>query len=387
VLTLALADLPFLNHLTRKVRGPSYGLLPEGQSLRAIYHDPIQQQSSEAEVNQVQRLLTEMTPPPLTDLMELDYDGDSGQLPSNKDADAASDLFPPPSPLAHTSGDLLPPPSPLTHTDLSGKEISEPPSAPAGETAQGQIPAEGEIGAEGTEKPPHRRGRPAGARNKPKEKPDAAPRAKRQVRKRARETPSSSSDSDSFDQTTPIVVRVRQEDPPPPKKTTRTRATAAKTRTIAVKTSTPEERREYIQRRSETSVIIRNFSTDLQSFLNYLNNEGAVSDIFGSSLKYDFSKHSLLQSAAEHERYEQWLGRLKDALEHTDINQSTLIKNNASSVLSTLLMRRSYWTYPETDFHDGLRKGQEPQTKRFPDQSIHKGTCKIFSDRISTENL
>lgn len=100
MLTLALADLPFLNHLTRKVHGPSYGLLPEGQSLRAIYHDPIQQQSSEAEVNQVQRLLTEMTPPPLTDLMELDYDGDSGQLPSNNDADVASDLFPPPSPLA-----------------------------------------------------------------------------------------------------------------------------------------------------------------------------------------------------------------------------------------------------------------------------------------------
>ena len=284
MLTLALANLPFLNHLTRKVFGPSYGRLPglpEGQSLRAIYHDPIQPQSSEdqAEVNQVQRLLAETTPPPLMDETQRDYDRDLGPLPSNEDADMASDYHGdlgqlPSNEDADVASDVFPPPTPLAHTSLSGEEISEHPPALAGATAQGQIPAEGEIAVEGTVKPPHQRGRPAGARNKPKGKPDTA---KRQVPKRARETPSLSSNSDNFDITTPIIVRVHTKDPanqpPPPKKTRRTRATAGTT-------STAEERRKHIQRQSERSIIIRNFSTDLQSFLNHLNNQGGVSTVF-----------------------------------------------------------------------------------------------------------
>jgi hypothetical protein len=124
MLTLALADHPFLDHLTKKLGGPSCGRLPEGQSLRVIYYDSIQQQSSkdQAEVNQVQCLLLEMTPLPLMDENQCNYDGD---------ADVASDIFPPPTPLAHMS--------------LSDEEITEQPSALAGATMQGEIAAEGEI--------------------------------------------------------------------------------------------------------------------------------------------------------------------------------------------------------------------------------------------------
>jgi len=359
--------------LTRKVYGPSYGRLPEGQSLRAIYHDPIQPQSSEdqAEVNQVQRLLAETTPPPLMDENQWDYDGDLGQLPSNEDADMASDYHGDsgqlPSNDADVASDVFPPPTPLAHTSLSGEEVSEQHSALAGATAQGQIPAEGEIAVEGTGKPPHRRGRPAGARNKPKGKPDTA---KRQVQKRAR---SLSSDSDNFDITTPIVVRIHPKDPanppPPPKKTRRTRATAATTSTV-------EERREHIQRQRERSVIIRNFSADLKSFLDHLNNQGGVSAVF-DLLKYKFSKNLLLQSAADDERYEKWLSGLKDALENTDVNKSMLKKNNVGSVFCAFLTRRSYCTLPENDAHDGFPKDQGPQPKRFPDRPIHRGNFEI----------
>jgi hypothetical protein len=63
------------------------------------------------------------------------------------------------------------------------------------------------------------------------------------------------------------------------------------------------------------------------------------------------------------------------------------MKNNASSVFSAFLMHRSYCTHPETDVFDGLPKDEEPQARRFPGQSILRGTLYFSVARVGTENL
>ena len=117
------------------------------------------------------------------------------------------------------------------------------------------------------------RGRPARVKNKPKTKVEAAPRPRRQVKRRAQQSQFLSSASDMK---TPIVIRVqpnvRANKPPPPNKTRRTKATK-------VNITTAEEGREHVGRKRQRSLIIRNFSTDLQSFLNHLNNQGGVSGL------------------------------------------------------------------------------------------------------------
>jgi len=263
---LALANLPFLNHLMLNVGGESVRRLPEGQTLRTIYvgadrpsedYDTLQQQSAEdqLEVNLVQSLLSETTPPPVVDESRCDHDHDSidpGQQPWNVEADVSSDGFPPASSSVHTS------PSGEVKADTSDE--SE---------------AEAEVAAQ--RRPQRPRGRPAGVKNKPKTKVEAASRARRQVHKRAREPPSSSSDGDTFDIKTPIVVRitpnVREDPPPPPKKTRRRNATT-------VNITRAEEDHEHVERQRQRGLIIRNFSTDLESFLNYLNNQGGVSGLY-----------------------------------------------------------------------------------------------------------
>ena len=120
---LSLATRPFLNNLVRKLGGESVGRLPEGQTLTALYsaanrpseaYYALQQQSTEdqLEVNQVQILLSETTPPPVVDESHCDHDHDSigpGQRPWNVDADVASDGFPPVTPSVHTipSGEVI----------------------------------------------------------------------------------------------------------------------------------------------------------------------------------------------------------------------------------------------------------------------------------------
>ncbi|KIM34654.1 hypothetical protein M413DRAFT_33126 [Hebeloma cylindrosporum] len=236
---------------------------------------------------------------------------DPEQPPSNIDTDVASDVFPPPISLAHMSpsgddnpqdvaSDVFPPPTPLAHTSPSGDDISEAHSAMDG------------APAEGAQKPPlRRRGRPAGAKNKKKAKGDAALRAKRKPTKRPLESSSSSSHSDQFDIKTPIVVRVQPNDrankAPPPKKTRRTRS-------ATVSNTTAGEHQKHVERQSQRSLILRNLSADLQSFLNYLKNPSG--------------------NMADDEPYERWLARVNDALENTDVNNSALIlTNNKPTIL------------------------------------------------------
>jgi hypothetical protein len=263
MLMLAPANHPFMNNLMREMGGESCGRLPEGQNLRAVYsganrpckdYDALQQQSSaedQVEINQVQSFLSETTPPPVVDESQCDHDLDSigpEQLLWNVDTDVASDGFPPATPSVHTSS--------------SGENI-----------VGGSVD---ELSAVAHTRPQRLRGRPAGVKNKPKTNVEAAPRARRQVQKRARESQlwSSDSDGDTLDTMTPIVVRVVK-DPPPLKKTRRTKATAAKITTV-------KEDREHVERQKQRAVIMLNFATDLQSFSNYLDIKGGVSGLYNS---------------------------------------------------------------------------------------------------------
>ncbi len=259
---LSLATRPFLNNLVRKLGGESVGRLPEGQTLTALYsaanrpseaYYALQQQSTEdqLEVNQVQILLSETTPPPVVDESQCDHDRDSiepGQRPWNVDADMASDGFPPATPSVHMN--------------------------PSGEDIRGA--SHKSSGAAAQKQPQRPRGRPAGVKNKPKKKLESAPRARRKVNKRARQS-RSLSDGETFDIHTPIVVRVqpnfRAKTPPPPKKTRRTKATT-------VNITAAEEGHEHVERQRQRGLIMRNFSTDLQSFLNHLNDQGGVSGLY-----------------------------------------------------------------------------------------------------------
>jgi len=260
---VALANHPFMNNLTQKIRGESVGRLPEGQSSRAIYlgadppseeYDALQQQSTDdqSEVNQVQSLLSENTPPPVVDESQFNDGCDSEQQPGNVDTDVASDGLPPATSSAHTRSSV---------------------ESILGTSDEPLVAAEVAVQT----RPQRLRGRPLGVKNKPKTKVEAAPRARRQVQKRARESQLVSSDSDTFDITTPIVVRVqpnvRANEPPPPKKTRRTKATTANITTV-------EEGHEHIERQRQRGVIIRNLSTDLESFLNHLNDQDAVSGLY-----------------------------------------------------------------------------------------------------------
>jgi hypothetical protein len=254
---LSLGNLPFLNNVMRKVGGESVGHLPEGKTLTVIdseadrprkAYNALQQHSTEdqLEVNQVESLLSETTPPPIVDESQCDHDHNSidpGQELWNVDTDVASDCFPPATSSVHTSS--------------SGEVILGTPDKPS---------------AAAQKRPQRQRGRPAGVKNKPKTKvEDAAPRPRRGVQKRAREPPLSSSDSDTFDLQTPIVVRVNQ--PPAPKRTRRTKATVANI-------TTAEEGRQHVERQRQKNSILQNFSADLQSFLDHLNDQGTVSGLY-----------------------------------------------------------------------------------------------------------
>jgi len=263
MLIVALANHPFMNNLTLKIRGESVGRLPEGQTSRAIYlgadppsedYDALQQQSTDdqSEVNQVQSLLSENTPPPAVDESQFNDGCDSEQQPWNVDTDAS---------------DGLPPATSSVHTTSSVEVI-------LGTSDEPLVAAEVAVQT----RPQRSRGRPAGVKNKPKTKVEAAPRARRQVQKRAREAQLVSSDSDTFDLKTPIVVHiqknVRANEPPPPKKTRRTNATTT------ANITTVEEGHEHIEQQRQRGVIIRNFSTDLESFFNHLNDQDAVSGLY-----------------------------------------------------------------------------------------------------------
>ena len=72
---------------------------------------------------------------------------------------------------------------------------------------------------------------------------------------------------------------------------------------------------------------------ELESFLNYLNNENRISRLY---IQYQFLSYLIFQSEADYEWHNKWFTRLNDILENAGVDKcSSLMKNNMGCSLTS----------------------------------------------------
>ena len=168
------------------------------------------------------------------------------------------------------------------------------------------------------------RGRPAGARNKPKV-PITSPRVStRKGTKRQRsKSPSSLGFPLQFEPNTSVTVRLAS----PVKKQRNEAPVVARKQTpqaIFVKGNAVDQTERLVTAGQPSAErILNNLGSDLQSFLLHLKGDSAV-----SRLNIDFISlvaHLLIEAHATDEHYAQWLDGLKDALESSGTHKDSLL--------------------------------------------------------------